>query len=167
MTIVESRLREGTFKVGTAPSELDLSCQLTNIRYASGYSDDGDAVETLCGDRKAPGEKSDGGTLQGTFIQDWTAPAGASIILWLMEHDLEEVPYTYTPEVDGSTFSGNVRVKLPSEFLGGDVNTRITSDFEWQVTGPWPPTVVPPAGGATTAATGSTGTGSTNPVTTP
>ena len=28
MAIVESRLVEGTLKVGTAPSELDLSCQI-------------------------------------------------------------------------------------------------------------------------------------------
>lgn len=155
MTITESRLSHGVLTVGTAPDEMDLSCQITNVRFTSSYSDDGDSVETLCGDRKAAGEKSDGGTLAGTFIQDWTAPNGASVILWLMENDLKEVPYTYTPEEGGSTFSGNVRVKLPSEFLGGDVQTRITSDFEWTVTGPWPPTVTAPVGGATSTATAS------------
>src|SRR4051794_28216458 len=106
MAIVESRLRDGTLTIGTAPDDLDLSCQLTNVRYASSYSDDGDSVETLCGDKVAAAEKNDGGTLQGTFIQDWTAATGTSIILYLMEHDLEEVDYTYTPNVDGATFSG-------------------------------------------------------------
>jgi len=143
MAIVESRLVEGTLKVGTAPSELDLSCQITNVRYASSYSDDGDSVETLCGDKIAAGEKNDGGTLQGTFIQDWTAPAATSIISFLMANDLVEMPYTYTPNQAGPTYSGSLRVKLPSEFLGGDVNTRLTSDFEWVIT-TWPPVVTPP-----------------------
>jgi len=142
--ITESRLKEGTYTIGTAPDTLDLSCQLTNIRYASAYSDDGDTVESLCGDKIAAGEKSDGATMQGTFIQDWTATAaGTSIIMYLLEHDLEEVDYTYTPNPDGATFAGKVRIKLPSEFLGGDVNTRITSDFEWTCTS-WPPAQTPP-----------------------
>lgn len=161
MAIVESRLREGTLTVGTAPDDLDLSCQITNARYTASYSDDGDAVETLCGDKIAPAEKADGGALEGTFIQDWTAPAADSIIMYLMAHSLEEVPYTYTPNPDGPTFSGNLRLKLPSEFLGGDVNTRITSDFAWQVTD-WPPTITPPVGATTATATPS-GT-SSNPI---
>jgi hypothetical protein len=148
MAIVESRLRDGVLKVGTAP-ELDLSCQVTNVRYATAYSDDGDAVETLCGDKIAAGEKADGATLQGTFIQDWTA-GSTSIISYLMAHDLQEVPYTYTPNPAGSTYAGSLRLKLPGELLGGDVNTRLTSDFEWVVTS-WPPTIT---GG--TAATGAT-----------
>jgi hypothetical protein len=141
--ITESRLKEGTLTIGTAPDQLDISCQLTNVRYASSYSDDGDAVETLCGDKIAAGEKNDGATLQGTFIQDWTAPTDTSVILYLLDHDLEEVDYSYTPNPDGSTFAGKVRIKLPGEFLGGDVNTRITSDFEWTCTS-WPPTQTPP-----------------------
>ena len=156
MTIVESRLKDGTLVLGTNPDEFDISCQLTNVRYATSYSDDGDAVETLCGDRMAPGEKSDGATLQGTFIQDWTAATGMSAVLWLMANDLTDVDYTYTPNPVGPTFSGKLRVKMPGEFLGGDVNTRLTSDFEWTIVGPWPPTQTAPVGGATTAAAADT-----------
>lgn len=158
MTIVESRLKDGALLLGTTPDEFDISCQLTNVRYATSYSDDGDAVETLCGDRMAPGEKSDGATLQGTFIQDWTAATGMSAVLWLMENDLKEVDYKYTPNDESPTFSGKLRVKMPGEFLGGDVNTRLTSDFEWQITGPWPPTQTPPV--VTAAATAGAKTGS-------
>jgi hypothetical protein len=157
MAIVESRLRDGTLTIGTAPDDLDLSCQLTNVRYAVSYSDDGDTVETLCGDKIVAGEKNDGGSLSGTFIQDWTAATGTSIILYLMANDLQEVPYTYTPNPDGDTFSGTVRIKLPGEFLGGDVNTRITSDFEWSVV-EWPPTITPPLPLATAARPATTGT---------
>ena len=49
--ITDSRLKEGTLTIGTTPADLDISCQLTNVRYASAYSDDGDTVETLCGDK--------------------------------------------------------------------------------------------------------------------
>lgn len=152
MAIVESRLREGTLLLGTAPSQFDISCQLTNVRYTTSYSDDGDSVETLCGDKIAAGEKNDGGTLAGTFIQDWDAPTGTSAIIYLMENDLEEVDYAYTPNPDSSTYSGKLRLKMPSEFLGGDVNTRLTSDFEWVITS-WPPTITAPA--AATAPAGS------------
>jgi hypothetical protein len=75
-----------------------------------------------------------------------------------MDHDLEDVDYTYTPNPDGPTFSGKLRLKMPGELLGGDVNTRITSDFEWTIVGPWPPTQTPPvvtaaAARATTSST--------------
>lgn len=141
--------------LGTAPDQFDISCQLTNVRYTTSYSDDGDAVETLCGDKLAPGEKNDGGTLAGTFIQDWTAGSTASAILYLMEHDLEEVDYTYQPNPESDVFSGKLRLKLPGEFLGGDINTRLTSDFEWVVT-TWPPVMTPPVATTTAARTSST-----------
>ena len=158
MAITESRLREGTLLVGTTPDQLDLSCQLTNVRYTTSYSDDGDAVETLCGDKIAAGQKNDGGTLDGTFIQDWEAPAATGIISFLMAHDLEEVDYEYTPNPESDTYSGRLRLTLPSEFLGGDVNTRLTSDFSWVLTS-WPPTQTPPV-----VTTSGTGTTSSNPL---
>jgi len=159
MTITESRLKEGVLKLGTAPDELDISCQITNARITASYSDDGDAVETLCGDKLAAGEKADGYTLAGTFIQDWTATAD-SIIWYLWDHNLEEVAFTYTPNPAGDSLTGMLRLKLPAEFLGGDVGVRITSDFEWTIT--TEPTRVPPTGGttATTRATTSTPVGS-------
>jgi len=166
VTIVESRLKEGSLLLGTAPDTFDISCQLTNVRYTTSYSDDGDAVETLCGDKLAPGEKNDGGTLAGTFIQDWTAPNNTSAILYLMQNDLQEVDYSYTPNPDGDTFSGKLRLKMPGEFLGGDINTRLTSDFEWVITS-WPPTITTTGTPATGATAGTPGTwtpsGSTPP----
>ena len=77
MAIVESRLKDGELTLGTTP--FDFSCQVTNARINSSYDDDGDAVETLCGDQIAPGRKLGSRALAGTFIQDWTAPAASSI----------------------------------------------------------------------------------------
>lgn len=147
MTITDSRVKDGVLELGTTPASVDLSCQVTNVRVNSAYADDGDTVETLCGDVLAAGEKLDGRQLAGTFIQDWTADT-ASITEYLWDHDLEEVAFTYTPNAAGPTLTGTVRLKVPAESYGGDVNSRITSDFEWQITSPV--TRTPPVG--TTAA---------------
>jgi hypothetical protein len=148
--ITESRLKDGTLTLGTTPTPFDISCQLTNVRLTAAYSTDGDAIETLCGDKIAPGEKADGYTLAGTFIQDFDTALEADSAIWfLMDHNLEEMPFSYTPNVNSPTVTGSVRVKLPAEFLGGDVNTRITSDFEWQITTPI--TRTPPVVGTTEA----------------
>lgn len=143
MTIVESRLKDGALTLGTAPDDIDFSCQITNARVNTSYADDGDAQETLCGDLIAPGRKLDGRSLAGTFIQDWTATE--SIVDYCFAHELEEVAFSYQPNgAAGPTLTGTVRVEVPAETYGGDVNTRITSDFEWQMTTPLVRT--PPAG---------------------
>jgi hypothetical protein len=129
--IVDSRVKEGVLTLGTAPGT-DFSCQVTNVRVNSSYDDDGDAVETLCGDELAPGRKVGGRALAGTYIQDWTDPAGLTAYLW--EHDLEDTPFTFTPNDAGPTITGTVRLEVPAESFGGDVNTRLTSDFEWGMT---------------------------------
>lgn len=134
MAVIESKLKDGVLSIGAVP--LDFSCQVTNARINSSYSDDGDAVETLCGDVIPAGRKLDGRSLAGTFIQDWTADAGASITEYCYDNDLEELAFTYTPNVAGPTLSGTLRVEVPAETYGGDVNTRITSDFEWSLTAP-------------------------------
>lgn len=155
MTITESRLKDGTLKLGTAPNEIDFSCQVTNARINSSYDDDGDALETLCGDLIPAGRKLSGRSLAGTFVQDWTAATPAlSIVEYCYDHDLETVAFTYTPNATaGPTLSGSLRVEVPAETYGGDVNTRITSDFEWSLTDAL--TRTPPVVGAEAASSAS------------
>lgn len=147
--ITDSRVKDGVLSLGTTPSEMDFSCQVTNVRINSSYADDGDTVETLCGDTLAAGRKLDGRSLAGTFIQDWTAATGSSITEYVWDHDLEEMAFTYTPNATGPTITGTVRLEVPGETYGGDVNSRITSDFEWQITGPV--TRTPPVAGTQSA----------------
>lgn len=147
--ITESKLKEGVLKLGTTPSELDFSCQVTNARINSSYDDDGDVQETLCGDLTPKGRKLSGRALAGTFIQDWTAPAASSITAYCYAHDLEELAFSYLPNVDADTITGSLRLEVPSETYGGDVNTRLTSDFEWQITTPL--VFTPPVIGTTAA----------------
>jgi len=154
MAIVESRLKDGTLTLGTTPTTIDFSCQVTNVRINSSYDDDGDAVETLCGDQIPAGRKLGGRALAGTVIQDWTAAEGVSIVDFVWDHDLEVMAFEYTPNVDGPTITGEVRLEVMSETYGGDVNTRITSDFEWSITGEVTRTA--PVAGTATATTTAT-----------
>ena len=131
MAIVESRVKDGVLTLGTTP--VDFSCQVTNARINTSYTDDGDSLETLCGDTIPPGRKLDTRSLAGTFVQDWTAAASITDYLW--DHELEVVAFEYTPNVDGPTLTGQLRVEVPGETYGGDVNTRITSDFEFFIQG--------------------------------
>jgi hypothetical protein len=137
MAITESRLKDGTLKLGTTPTTISFECQVTNARINSSYDDDGDAVETLCGDQIPAGRKLSGRSLAGTFIQDWTAPAAESITDFCFVHDLEEMAFEYAPAgATGPTLTGTLRIEVPAETYGGDVNARITSDFEWSLTAP-------------------------------
>jgi hypothetical protein len=115
-----------------------VSCQLTNVRISTAYSDDGDAVTTLCGDTKSPPRKLDGHKLAGTLIQDFDlAEAAGGVIDYLWNHELELVDFTFTPDdLTGSpVVAGKVTIEIPGDTYGGDVNTRITSDFEWSIDG--------------------------------
>jgi hypothetical protein len=134
MTIVESRVKDGTLTLGTAPGS-EFGCQVTNVRINSSYDDDGDAVETLCGDQIAPGRKLGGRSLAGTVIQDFDA-ATNSFIEYCWDNDLDVVDFSYVPNATGApTITGQCRIEVPGETYGGDVNTRVTSDFEFGIVG--------------------------------
>ena len=129
-------------KLGPTATAFDCSCQITNVRITSAYSDDGDSVTVLCGDTKPPPRKLDGHKLEGTIVQDFGA--STSVVDWLWAHDLEVVDYTYTPN-DSATcpeITGSVMIEIPAETYGGDVNKRITSDFTWNMQEK--PTFTPP-----------------------
>lgn len=135
MTIVESRVKDGTLKLGPSATAFDVSCQVTNVRINSSYDDDGDAVETLCGDQIAPGRKLGGRSIAGTVIQDFTSAAvDGSFTDFCWDNDLLEMAFEYVPNVAGPTLTGTCRIEVPAETYGGDINTRITSDFEFAIT---------------------------------
>lgn len=150
MTINESRLKNGTlsFTPTTPPgTAVNYECQATNVHVTPSYEDDGDAVETLCGDTKAPGKK---GTyvLAGTVIQDFDLEAGFQAFTW--EHEAETVAFEWVPNdvTTGPTITGScVIVGLE---IGGDVNTRLTTDFEFATEGK--PTITWGTGGAAASA---------------
>src|SRR5947208_14723700 len=95
MTVTESRLKDGTLTLGTAPGDIDFSCQVINARVNTSYEDDGSAQETLCGDLIAAGRKLSSRSLAGTFIQDWDPPE--SIVDYCFFPGREEVGSPYSP----------------------------------------------------------------------
>lgn len=134
MAVVESKLKDGTLTLGTGGTQ-DVSCQIINARVNTSYEDDGSAQETLCGDLIPAGRKLSARSLAGTLIQDWSAPT--SVIDYLYANELQVVDFEYMPAgATGPTLTGQVRLEVPAETYGGDVNTRITSDFDWPMAGP-------------------------------
>jgi hypothetical protein len=157
--INESRAKNGTLTLtaGTAGTPLDVSCQVTNIRVTTAYSDDGDSLTTLCGDTKSAPRKLDGHKLAGTIVQDFDyAETAGGVIDFLWNHSLEVVDFEYVPNdlASAPTLSGQLTVEIPADTYGGDVGTRVTSDFEWSIDGA--PSRTYPTGGATQRAERST-----------
>jgi hypothetical protein len=135
--IQESRLKNGTLKLGpVGTTQMDFSCQITNARITTSYSDDGDSVTVLCGQTKPAPRHMDGHTLDGTLIQDFDIEESAGgVVDYLWNHDLDVVAYEYVPN-DGATcpvVTGTLQIEIPGETFGGDVNARITSDFSFNL----------------------------------
>ncbi len=132
MTIIESRLKTGILTFGSAPdTETTFACQATNVHVTPTYDDDGDAIETLCGD-SIPAGKKESWVLAGTSVQDFDDPEGFLTFCW--ENRMETVPFTWQANQTGApTWAGNVVVVALEE--GGDVNTRITTDWEFDISG--------------------------------
>lgn len=147
MAVVESKLKTGTLTLGTAPG-VEYACQQTNVRVTPTHNEDGDTVETLCGDVLSPSTTTVW-ALNGTAIQDWDAPGGLGFIQYSWENNGDTVPFEWQPNANATTISGEVTVRALE--MGGDVNTRITSDFEWPLAGE--PTVVWPTTAATATVT--------------
>jgi hypothetical protein len=152
--INESHVKNGTLALGAA-TPLEVSCQVTNIRIVTAYSDDGDAVTTLCGDSKSPPRKLDGHKLSGTLVQDFDlGEAEGGVIDYLWNHSLEVVDFTFTPNdvANAPVITGKVTIEIPGDTYGGDVGPRLTSDFEWSIDGAPTRTYAAPPPLATSAA---------------
>jgi hypothetical protein len=143
MAIAESKLKTGTLTLGGTGDPpvggSEFACQATNVRIVPSFNDTGDPVETLCGDTLSADTTVDW-ALQGTSIQDFDSPEGFIQFSW--DNNLTNVPFVWTPNDSGVSYSGTVQVRALE--VGGDVNTRITTDFDWPCQGMPEATWVPP-----------------------
>jgi hypothetical protein len=134
MAIVESKLKEGKLTLGgtgsPATGGVEFACQATNVRITPSFTEDGDTVETLCGDKLAPSVTTDW-ALAGTSIQDFDSPD--SFVQWSWENNMTDQAFTWQPNAGTTSISGTVQVRALE--MGGDVAKRITSDFEWRLQG--------------------------------
>ena len=128
MAVNESRLKTGKFTLGGAAGVggTEFACQATNVRVTPSHDETGDEVETLCGDKLAPDVKTSW-ALAGTSIQDFDSPDG--FVQYSVENNLQVVEFSWQPNAGTFTVLGTVQVRAVE--IGGDVNTRLTTDFEW------------------------------------
>ena len=163
MTIVESRVKQGSLTVGGET----FSCQPTSaaIEPSNEGGDAGDDVEVLCGDKLSGASGASlAANLTLTAIQDFTAASGTeSLIGYSWAHNSETVDFTWNPTSDPvDEWVGKLTVQALN--VGGGVNTRITSDAEWPITELTMPTrlggkkVIGSGGAATGATAGTPGT---------
>lgn len=150
MTIVESRVKSGVLTLDTE----DFSCQPTNVRVTPSYDDDGDPLEVLCGDT-IPAGKKESWVVAGTAVADFDSPTG--FLSFCFENRMQTVPFKWQPNITGApTWEGSCVIVALEE--GGDVNVRLTTDFEFDVSGELTRTYGAGAEPATGATAGTPGT---------
>ncbi len=125
MTVVESKLRTGSLKLGDVGAEVEFGCQATSVIIASSYKEDGEPVEVLCGDN-LPAATTVAKSLKITAIQDFDNAAG--LMRYLRDHELQEVPFSWQANEQAEIASGTVQVRLGD--WGGEVGKRITTGPE-------------------------------------
>lgn len=140
MTIVQSKQKSGTLTLGgtavntggvwTVTGGTPFACQATNVRVTPSYEDDGDPVTTLCGDSLGTNKKETW-VLAGTSIQDFDDPAG--FLKYCFTNRLTLQGFTWQASPTAPKWQGQVTVVALEE--GGDVNTRLTTDWEFEVNG--------------------------------
>jgi len=126
MSVTQSRVKDGVLTLGG----VDFSCQATSVRVTPDRQTSGEAAEVLCG-TVVPADSKRVDTLNITSIQDFDDPAGFHAYTWA--HDGEEVLFSWWPNPHAPTYSGKVTVAALES--GGDVNTRLTAQAQWPISG--------------------------------
>lgn len=120
--ITDSRNKTGVLTIDALP----FATQATNVRLVPKTDEQGDPLEVLSGDT-ITAEDETTWTLDVRAVQDFDDAAG--FVNFALQNAGEIVPYSWKPNVDAPTYTGNVRVR-PVE-IGGDVNKRLTTDASW------------------------------------
>lgn len=153
--ITESRLRTGTLTFGPPETPVVFACQATSVKITPSYDDDGDPLETLCGDTIAAGKKATY-TISGTSVQDFDNPSGFLSFCW--ENQTQTVAFTWKANPNAPKWAGQCVILALEE--GGDVNVRLTTDWEFDLVGtptrayPWKANTSYPLGSTVVLSTG-------------
>jgi len=125
----------GTLTIGATTLLTDFSSQVTSCKLTPSV-DNGDPINVLSGEQ-VPGDRTESFTLDGTFLQDFgKAGSGTntSKTEWLFTHRGQTMPFVFTPTTSrGRQITGNLVVEAVD--IGGDVQTKPTSDFSFIVVG--------------------------------
>lgn len=134
MTVNTLTMGPGTLTIGDVGSLKSFQSQITNCRLVPNV-DNGDPINVLSGE-SVPGDRDENWTLAGTIVQDFGAGAAGvdSLVEWLFTNRGATMPFQFVPNTAiGRQISGDLTVEAVE--IGGDVKTKPTSDFEFQVSG--------------------------------
>jgi hypothetical protein len=129
MATTNVMLGPGTLKLGTAdPATTDFSCEIVGGTVTHAYEDIGEQRTMLCGDVKAAArQRTDG--LSFEVENDLTA---AGLYKFLMDNDLSEVFFEYTPNTAAAAaWAGKIVATLPAEIGADQFGSPIVSAVEW------------------------------------
>lgn len=130
MARTSSRLGPGTLTFGDIPTE--FGCQVTACKLVPS-TDEEDGLPTLCEPAPAP-ELTTKWSLEGTVEQDWELEATEGFVEYCRVNDGATVAFEFVPNTDiGVKYAGSCQVRAVE--IGGDIATRITTDFEFPVVG--------------------------------
>lgn len=120
----------GTFTIGEESDLTVFSGQVTSIKLVPSV-DKGDAIAVLDGG-SVSGDRTESFTLEGTLLQDFGTTE--STTEFLFENRGTEMPFEYVPaSALGKKISGILTVEAID--IGGDVKTKPTSDFTFDILG--------------------------------
>lgn len=129
MAVESHKLGPGTLSLGETGSAREFGAACRNARVVPSASE-GDTLVVLSGDETSD-EGTETWTLEGTVLQAYDA---TTLLAWCAEHSGEDVPFTFKPNSDQVLeVTGTCKVRAVA--VGGDVNTRATSDFNFKVIG--------------------------------
>lgn len=135
MPITDSRLKEGTLTLDGDAFET----QATAVALVPSTDEEGDELETLSGDKILPDDVTTW-TLDITAIQDFTDADG--LLEFLRANAGDVVTFVWKPTTAAvPNWTGSVKIR-PAQ-IGGDVNTRNTSDVSLPVQGDITPDYTP------------------------
>lgn len=141
MAVNTNKVGPGTLTIGADSAMTTFTGQVTACTLVPSV-DNGDALYTLSGESVA-GDRTESWTLEGTLLQDLgatktdadgTTQVSDSKTEYLFENRGTTQSFVFTPSTaSGKQIEGSLVVEATS--IGGETNTKATSDFTFQLVG--------------------------------
>jgi len=136
VTIHNRKLKILTLRLGTAPDEIEVQCQLKTFTI-NNNTDDGEKLYSYCGpgtEGEAREEADPDYSLTGELYADWR-DNGISDFAWRHDGETMDFRVDHHPDIaaEHKAWSGQLKVKAPS--VGGDARTTEMTSIEWPIIG--------------------------------
>lgn len=134
MPLTSAQLGAGTLTLGSGP--LAASTQVTACSVnATENVTSSDPIKVLTLDQIDGDESvSFSYTLDGTFLQD--DPGASSVVDWSWAQEGNTAAFTFVPNTDqGREVTGTIKSVVPLRIGGDEVESTMTSDFSWRLSG--------------------------------